>query len=234
MPLLSAAAIILTAEQEQDLLRLSRAHKTPRKLAERAAMILLSAGETPVREIARWLGVWPKTVRHWRARWLASPEKALVVTRLADAPRPGTPATFTPVSLYLPSPWPDEWHRRASAKRNIRLRTRRRFASSSIPPVTCPTALTIEPSALVATTLVGFLRAWFAWLPIYARSTTNLARRARPACWHRWPRARRSCAIPPTASAFTSPPSTHPGSTRSRSGSPFWRANCSLHHRHRS
>ena len=59
MPLLSAAAIILTAEQEQDLLRLSRAHKTPRKLAERAAMILLSAGETPVREIARRLGVWP-------------------------------------------------------------------------------------------------------------------------------------------------------------------------------
>ena len=99
MPLLSAAAIILTAEQEQDLLRLSRAHKTPRKLAERAAMILLSAGETPVREIARWLGVWPKTVRHWRARWLASPEKALVVTRLADAPRPGTPATFTPEQI---------------------------------------------------------------------------------------------------------------------------------------
>ena len=49
MPLLSAAAIILTLEQEQDLHRLSRAHKTPRKLAERAAMILLSAGQTPVR-----------------------------------------------------------------------------------------------------------------------------------------------------------------------------------------
>jgi transposase-like protein len=96
MPLLSAAAMVLTSEQEQDLLRLSRAHKTPRKLAERAAMILLSAGETPVREIARRLGVWPKTVRHWRARWLTSPEKASVATRLADAPRPGTPATFAP------------------------------------------------------------------------------------------------------------------------------------------
>jgi transposase-like protein len=88
--------MVLTSEQEQDLLRLSRAHKTPRKLAERAAMILLSAGETPVREIARRLGVWPKTVRHWRARWLTSPEKASVATRLADAPRPGTPATFAP------------------------------------------------------------------------------------------------------------------------------------------
>ena len=59
-------------------------------------MILLSAAGTPVREIARQLGVWPKTVRHWRARWLTSPEKASVATRLADAPRPGTPATFTP------------------------------------------------------------------------------------------------------------------------------------------
>ena len=99
MPLLSAAAIILTPEQERDLHRLSRAHKTPRKLAERAAMILLSAGETPVRGIARQLGIWPKTVRHWRARWLASPETAPVATRLADAPRPGTPATVTPEQI---------------------------------------------------------------------------------------------------------------------------------------
>lgn len=99
MPLLSAAAIVLTPGQEQDLRRLSRAHKTPRKLAERAAMILLSAGETPVREIARRLGIWPKTVRHWRARWLTSPEKTSVATRLADAPRPGTPATFTPEQI---------------------------------------------------------------------------------------------------------------------------------------
>lgn len=99
MPLLSAAAIILTPEQEQDLRRLSRAHKTPRKLAERAAMILLSAGDTPVRGIARRLGIWPKTVRHWRARWLASTETASVATRLADAPRPGTPATFTPEQI---------------------------------------------------------------------------------------------------------------------------------------
>ena len=40
-------------------------------LAERAEMILRSATGTSVREIARQLGVWPKTVRHWRARWLA-------------------------------------------------------------------------------------------------------------------------------------------------------------------
>jgi len=78
------------------LLRLSRAHKTPRKLAERATMILLSSAGTGVREIARRLDVWPKTVRLWRARWLATPPGTTIAVRLADEPRPGAPATFTP------------------------------------------------------------------------------------------------------------------------------------------
>ena len=96
MPRLAAALIVLTPEQEQDLQRLSRASKTPRKLAERAAMILFSAAGMPVREIGRQLGIWPKTVRHWRAQWLSSPAQASTVVRLADAPRRGAPATFTP------------------------------------------------------------------------------------------------------------------------------------------
>jgi transposase len=75
---------------------LARAHKTPRKLAERAEMILRSAAETGVREIARQLGVWPKTVRHWRGRWLSGQAEAAAAARLADEPRSGAPATFTP------------------------------------------------------------------------------------------------------------------------------------------
>ena len=43
MPRLSAAPITLTPEEEQDLLRLTRAQKTPRTLAGRASMILLAA-----------------------------------------------------------------------------------------------------------------------------------------------------------------------------------------------
>lgn len=43
MPRLSAAPITLTTEEDQDLRRLSRAHKTPRKLAERATIIVLAA-----------------------------------------------------------------------------------------------------------------------------------------------------------------------------------------------
>ena len=95
MPRQSAAPILLTAEEEQALERLSRAHKTPRKLAERASMIRLSATATGVREIARQLGVWPKTVRHWRARWLSAPAGTSIAARLADAARSGAPATFT-------------------------------------------------------------------------------------------------------------------------------------------
>jgi putative transposase len=94
MPRLSAAPITLTPEQEADLRALARAHKTPRKLAERAEMILRSAAGTGVREIARQLCVWPKTVRHWRSRWLSGQAEA--AARLADEPRPGAPATFPP------------------------------------------------------------------------------------------------------------------------------------------
>jgi putative transposase len=71
MACLSAAWITLTPEQEADLPGRARARKTPRKLAERVEIILRSTAGTGVREIARQLGVWPKTVRHWRSRWLS-------------------------------------------------------------------------------------------------------------------------------------------------------------------
>ena len=46
----------------RELQRLTRAHQTPRKLVERAEMILRSAAGMPVREIACELGVWPTPV----------------------------------------------------------------------------------------------------------------------------------------------------------------------------
>jgi transposase len=99
MPRLSAVPIILKPEEEQDLQRLTRAHTTPRTLARRANMILLAAGGTGVYETARQVGVWPKVVRHWRARWLSAPVGTSIAARLVDAPRPGTPATFTPEQI---------------------------------------------------------------------------------------------------------------------------------------
>lgn len=95
MARLRAVGITLSGEQEQELGRLARAHLTPRKLAERARMILLTSQGTGVRETARRIGVWPKTVRHWRGRWLSCRAGARVAERLADRPRPGAPATFT-------------------------------------------------------------------------------------------------------------------------------------------
>jgi len=99
MPRLCADPISVPPAHEQILTRLVRAHGTPRKLAERAEMILLAAAGTGVREIGRRLGVWPKTVRHWLSRWRACDEAAPVAQRLADAPRPGAPATFTPEQI---------------------------------------------------------------------------------------------------------------------------------------
>jgi hypothetical protein len=38
-------------------------------------------------------------VRHWLHRWRNSTKATQVAQRLADAPRPGIPATFTPEQI---------------------------------------------------------------------------------------------------------------------------------------
>ena len=53
--------------------------------------------------LVRWqcteLDVWPKTVRYWRKRWRQAAEGQSVPERLADAPRSGAPATYTPEQI---------------------------------------------------------------------------------------------------------------------------------------
>jgi putative transposase len=93
MPLSSALAITLSVEQQAALERLMRAHSTPQQLALRARIILLADNGTGVRATARELMIQPRTVRHWRQRWLAGAGSA--AERLADAPRSGAPASFT-------------------------------------------------------------------------------------------------------------------------------------------
>ena len=77
------------------LRRLVRAHTTPRELAERAQLVSAAAAGTGARETARQRGVRPKTVRRWRSAAGTTP----VAQRLADAPRPGAPATFAPEQI---------------------------------------------------------------------------------------------------------------------------------------
>lgn len=95
MPARKAAAIELSADQQAALNELVRAHATPQRLAERARIILRAAAGAGLDETAAAVGVWRKTVRHWRRRWETAAASAGVVERLSDAPRAGAPATFT-------------------------------------------------------------------------------------------------------------------------------------------
>jgi transposase len=98
MPARKAPPIPLSPDQEAALEALVRAHSTPQQLAERARIILLAAAGKGMAESAAALGVWRKTVRHWRRRWAAD-AAADVAERLSDAPRCGAPATFTPEQI---------------------------------------------------------------------------------------------------------------------------------------
>jgi transposase len=75
---------------------LIRAHGTPQQLVQRSHIILLAAAGRGIDETATALGIWRKTVRHWRRRWDAAAASASVTERLTDAPRSGAPASFTP------------------------------------------------------------------------------------------------------------------------------------------
>lgn len=94
MPGPKAPTVSLSPEERQELLSLIRAHKTPQHFSFRAQIILhLGDGHT-TRDVARRLGTSPLTVRRWRRHWLARPADT-VPERLHDAPRPGTPGTFS-------------------------------------------------------------------------------------------------------------------------------------------
>lgn len=100
MPGPKLPAIELTAEERGELERLARRPTTGQQLAERARVVLLAAEGRNNCEIARALAIDVDTVRKWRGRWrgvAGAPAAELpVATRLADAPRPGTPARITP------------------------------------------------------------------------------------------------------------------------------------------
>jgi putative transposase len=88
--------VTLSAAERGELERLVRGHTTPQQVARRAQIILAAAaGESNV-QIARTVGMAVAGVRRWRQRWLSFSELSLddlgVADRLADAPRPGTPA----------------------------------------------------------------------------------------------------------------------------------------------
>jgi transposase len=94
MPGPKAPQISLSEDDHQELLMLIRAHKTPQHVSFRAQLILQLADGHNTREVAEDLNTSRLTVRRWRYHWLDRPQ-CTVVERLQDAPRSGTPATFS-------------------------------------------------------------------------------------------------------------------------------------------
>jgi putative transposase len=94
-----AARVELTTKERQELTALSRAHSTPRKLVERAWIILLAADGVSVSETAQQLGIWRKTASFWRTSWREADSAKSVAERLSNAPRSGAPGKFTPEQI---------------------------------------------------------------------------------------------------------------------------------------
>src|SRR5919199_3425024 len=92
--------VVLSERERADLERLVRAYTTAQQVALRARIVLLAGDGWNNLQIARELGVDDETPGHWRRRWLQFQEVPLeevsVAERLADAPKPGAPAKFTP------------------------------------------------------------------------------------------------------------------------------------------
>jgi putative transposase len=97
-PICADPVTVLPAQREA-LEQLVRSRSTTQQLALCARMILHAADGVGVRESARELDVWPKTVRYWRRRWRQAADGQSVPERLTDAPWSRAPATYTPEQI---------------------------------------------------------------------------------------------------------------------------------------
>jgi len=101
------APLTVSPAQQAVLTALRRRTSCPQALALRVRIVLGAAAGQRNEPLARQAGCTPNTVRKWRSRWAAAAphlaaagdarpalERA-VAAALADAPRPGAPATFT-------------------------------------------------------------------------------------------------------------------------------------------
>jgi putative transposase len=105
--------ITLTDPQRKMLVHLRRRATTTQRLARRVRIVLAAADGANNEQIARELGLNRETVRLWRRAWLEGAERLQAAQQagertlrrcieeevLADRPRSGAPATFTPEQL---------------------------------------------------------------------------------------------------------------------------------------
>ena len=84
----------LTSDEAERLERLARSRTAPARAVERSAIVWQAHQGARVPAIARTLGVCEATVRTWLRRFNAGG-----LAGLADAPRPGRPATYPPEAV---------------------------------------------------------------------------------------------------------------------------------------
>jgi transposase len=84
----------LTAEEAETIERLARSRTAPARAVERARVIWEAHHGARVPAIAAGLGVCEATVRRWLRRF-----NACGLEGLADAPRSGRPATYSPEAV---------------------------------------------------------------------------------------------------------------------------------------
>lgn len=102
-----AVTVTISPPQQMVLEALLRQHSCPQALALRARIVLGTATGQRNEPLARHLGCTPKTVRKWRARWVAAEAplaaaeavphdlRITLANVLADAARSGAPDTFS-------------------------------------------------------------------------------------------------------------------------------------------
>lgn len=96
MPRLAPPPLQLNETERAQLQQIVHRHSTPQQIALRAHIVLLADEGLNHRAIARALGVSRDMARLWRNRWLELSQKEVPsLERLADAPRPGGPTTFS-------------------------------------------------------------------------------------------------------------------------------------------
>jgi putative transposase len=89
--------VILSNDDQEQLIALSRRQNASYKLVMRAKLILMSASGKDHKAIAEKLDIQPRIVTKWVRRWneTATIETMVIEDRLGDLERPGAPNKFT-------------------------------------------------------------------------------------------------------------------------------------------
>jgi putative transposase len=94
-----ARAVVLSEKEQEELLQITKRHRSEQQVVLRARIVLLAAQGFATAHIARELSINVDTVRLWRGRWVELQgidlETLSLAERLQDAPRPGVKPKFT-------------------------------------------------------------------------------------------------------------------------------------------